>query len=447
MNENRLQLQRGDSIRLFRSQNSSDVWEIIGEVGEGGSAICYEAVCSNKSGRLKEFYPLYGTEEKMSRTPSNHLIPASRFAAKKFYSLCDGFMEAYLKLEKAKKADRDNEVLNNFIPPYEILYGQDEDGTRGSVYIWTPDDKKGVGFDKYLRIVRNCGYDSQQGRWKKVYEVICILYTLTDCVRALHMAGFLHLDLKPANFLIPYTGGKEINTATISLFDVNTLYDIDQPIPRFAGSKGTRAPEIIRGRADNRSDIYSIGAMLYQALVVLDEVADGIYHDSYYSYLSEMIWDSQLLKRPENGEQRRMVLYLASILKKCLAKYPEDRYDNCEDLMKDLDYARNCLYYGQVKKEMGIMEREISVGHDIDVQPLNQGKTWFEGRIGLSITLNFEVPSLSSNADNSFNSSAVNCTFFLRGLKRSSSTGYSFNSFSSPTSTRIFTNCFNTLTL
>ena len=383
--EQRLQLQKGDKIRLFRSRDSSDVWEITDIAGEGSSAVCYEASCGNKTGRLKEFYPFYGMKEKLIRTSSNQLIPSSRLVEKKFYRLCDDFTEAYRKLERAKKADKDNEVLNNFIPPYEILYGKDEEGVRGSVYIWTPDDKKGIGFDVYLRTVRKYAYRFESN-WKKVYEVISILYTLTDCVRVLHAAGFLHLDLKPSNFLIPYTGGKEVNTSTISLFDVNTLYDINQPIPRYIGSKGTQAPEIRKGRADNRSDIYSIGAILYQAIIVLVEAADGLYHDSYYAYLSEMVWDSELLKKPKNNEQRRMVLYLASILKKCLAKHPKDRYDNCEELMQDLDYVRNCLYYGRTKKKMGILDGKTSIGHHIDVQPLNDSKAWFTGRIDLSVT-------------------------------------------------------------
>ena len=383
--EQRLQLQKGDKIRLFRSRDSSDVWEITDIAGEGSSAVCYEASCGNKTGRLKEFYPFYGMKGKLIRTSSNQLIPSSRLVENKFYRLCDDFTEAYLKLEQAKKADRENEVLNNFIPPYEILYGKDEEGVRGSVYIWTPDDKKGIGFDAYLRTVREYAYRFES-TWKKVYEVISILYTLTDCVRVLHAAGFLHLDLKPSNFLIPYTGGKEMNTGIISLFDVNTLYDINQPIPRFAGSKGTRAPEVRRGRADNRSDIYSIGAMLYQALVVLDEAVDGMYHDSYYPYLSEMVWDSELLNKQEDNEQGRVKHYLASILRKCLAKYPEDRYDSCEDLMEDLDHFRMILYYSLVKKKMGTAEGKTFVGHGIDLHPLNDSKVWFNGRINLSVT-------------------------------------------------------------
>ncbi|MBQ5709100.1 MAG: hypothetical protein IIV62_03995, partial [Anaerotignum sp.] len=263
--EKRLQLQKGDKIRLFRSKDSSDVWEITDIAGEGGSAVCYEASCSGKNGRLKEFNPVYHKKGiPMKRTASNQLVPVHFLQQNRFSNLCSAFTEAYLKLERAKKADKDNEVLNNFIPPYEILYGLNEDGVRGSVYIWTPDDKQGIGFDTYLAAVRK---NPDGFGWKKLYEIVCILYTLTDCVRALHGAGFLHLDLKPSNFLIPFTGGRELNTRTISLFDVNTLYDIDSSIPMIAGSKGTQAPEVRKGRADNRSDIYSIGGMLYQALV------------------------------------------------------------------------------------------------------------------------------------------------------------------------------------
>ena len=40
-----------------------------------------------------------------------------------------------------------------------------------------------------------------------------------------------------------------------------------------SGTDGYCAPEVVRGRADNRSDIYSIGAMLFQAVVITEEIA------------------------------------------------------------------------------------------------------------------------------------------------------------------------------
>ena len=350
MNENdRLKLQKGDEIRLYRNSDSSDIWKITGIVGEGGSAVCYEAAYGTKTGRLKEFYPIGEMIGGMKRTSSLQLVPKTKLSAKKFRALCDGFEEAYLKLEQAKKADRDNEVMNNFIPPYEILYGRNEDGARGSVYIWTPDDKPGIGFDDYLAEIRR--FPCEDG-WKKLYEIICILHTLTDCVRAIHAAGLLHLDLKPANFLLPFTGGKEINPNTISLFDVNTLYDIQNTIPRFAGSKGTRAPEVIRGRADNRSDIYSIGAILYQAVIILEEASDELYRDSNYDFLDFRIYESELILHSDIARDPYVVYQLGVILKKCLAKQPQNRYNCCEELLKDLESFKVFLEYMESKRKL-----------------------------------------------------------------------------------------------
>ncbi len=38
------------------------------------------------------------------------------------------------------------------------------------------------------------------------------------------MAGLLHLDIKPSNFMLPYREGQIVNEHTISMYDVNTLY-------------------------------------------------------------------------------------------------------------------------------------------------------------------------------------------------------------------------------
>ncbi|MCI5678661.1 MAG: hypothetical protein MR278_01550 [Bacteroidales bacterium] len=381
MNENnRLKLQKGDRIRLFRSQDSSDEWEIIKEVGEGGSAICYEAVCGNKTGRLKEFYPWqYGGNMRMKRTASHQLLPFHPLKVKQFHGLCDVFAETYLKLEKAKKTNKNNEVLNNFVPPYEVLYGLDENGVRGSVYIWTPDDKQGIGFDTYLAEVRK---NPDEFGWKKLYEIVCIFYTLTDCVRVLHEAGFLHLDLKPSNFLIPFTGGRELNTRTISLFDVNTLYDIDSSIPMIAGSKGTQAPEVRKGRADNRSDIYSIGGMLFQAVIVdeNDDDLQGRYFDGLYEFIEYLVEHSTLLRGSDFAGDRYVRYWLKTILKKCLARNPASRYGCCEELMKDLEGLRTFLEYYGAKQSLDMTlgeagcQADISVGDEKRNEPAEQRK-------------------------------------------------------------------------
>ena len=60
------------------------------------------------------------------------------------------FLRAYETLEEVKGRSEANSILNNFIPPFEILYGSLNNQGDQSVYVWTPDDKTGVTFDEYL---------------------------------------------------------------------------------------------------------------------------------------------------------------------------------------------------------------------------------------------------------------------------------------------------------
>lgn len=368
----RTYLKKGDKLLLMREQHSLDEWKILGIVGEGGSSVCYQASCGAKVGRLKEFYPAamaMGTGKQRSvilrRDQNGQLQPFSNSMKNSFQEMCKEFVSAYEKLENAKKADDQNEVLNNYIPPYEVLYGYDEkDDTAGSVYIWTPDDKKGQGFDVFLKEVRK--NPGKQAEWK-LYHILNTLLTLTDCVKALHTAGLLHLDLKPSNFLVPYTGGMELNTNTISLFDVNTLYDVESTVPKLAGTRGFCAPEVMRGRAENRSDIYSIGAILFQGAVVCEAAPDGMYQDEFYQRLEQFVSESELILASDVNNNVFLKYWLVTILKKCLAKRPADRYGSCEELMEDLEKAKTFLMPSVTKGKLGenrkiaVVEKETAI--------------------------------------------------------------------------------------
>ena len=66
------------------------------------------------------------------------------------------------------------------------------------------------------------------------------------------------MDIKPSNFLVQYDSDFEIKPNNISLFDINTLCSVDSEFIRVSGTEGFCAPEVAKGKADNRSDIYSI---------------------------------------------------------------------------------------------------------------------------------------------------------------------------------------------
>ena len=104
--------------------------------------------------------------------------------------------------------------------------------------------------------------DMLNGRLLTLEETSIILEQLTSALAYIHSYGLLHRDIKPANIL----------------FDChNNLYLTDFGIVTWLGEKpgydghmmGTPhfiAPEILEGYVDERSEIYSVGILLYQML-------------------------------------------------------------------------------------------------------------------------------------------------------------------------------------
>ena len=84
-----------------------------------------------------------------------------------------------------------------------------------------------------------------------------------DALAAGHQAGIIHRDIKPANLMLSRQGRCKVTD-----FGLATFGDLDSiPRDKAAGTPLFVAPEVVRGTsADERSDIYSLGATLYYLL-------------------------------------------------------------------------------------------------------------------------------------------------------------------------------------
>lgn len=411
-NLNRICLQAGQSLALseYPDGRLPKGYRILSVIGEGGSTVCYEAVreCDGKTGKLKEFYPIDAAAGSrhwyysLERLDNGQLVPNGG-TIRKFDEMCGDYLKAYTLLNKVIADNPRNEVLKNYIQNSEVLYGcvnGDQAGggisaraqgepagnaagghSRATVYVWSA-GIMGQGFDRYLAQVR-----AEPGKRSdyRLHDILQTVIALTDCIKALHTAGLMHLDIKPSNFLIPYDSDNGINTASISMFDINTLYYINSNLPMIAGTDGYRAPEVLRGKADNRSDIYSIGAMLFHAVVVSKDIPDGLYKDSYYNDIDQLVRHSELIAGSESNSDVYLMARLANILKKCLARDPENRYEGCGRLLEDLrkaeirskQYAVSANLIGHNKKlaiidanEKGINDPAIVIQKLLHEHPL-----------------------------------------------------------------------------
>lgn len=339
-------LRAGDKLLLSRCSGGCDIWTVTGFVGEGGASVCYTARGGGKTGRLKEFYPLAITPDGKVCANARRLESGGLEIPE---NLLRQFTQAYEILENAKEQDPSARILNNFIPPYELLRGE-----AGNAYVWTPDDKQGVSFEAYLEKVWEAPEEVPE---HKLYNILNTVLTLTDCIRAFHNAGLLHLDIKPSNFLVLYDGEYNINPNSISMFDINTLHLMDTTFAPTVGTGGYVAPETVRGKAENRSDIYSIGAMLYRAIVFSEPGQPNYYRREDFKQLDSLVASSALIRASETNSNVFLRHTLSRILKRSLAQHPGARYECCEDLMEDLRRAQTFLLPEVAGEHLGLQKR------------------------------------------------------------------------------------------
>ncbi len=141
-----------------------------------------------------------------------------------------------------------------------------------------------------------------------------------------HGQGVLHRDIKPANLLVDTQG-----TVWITDFGLAKADGSDGPT-RTGDVLGTlryMAPERFEGGSDRRSDVYALGATLYELLTL-----QPIFGDINRAKLLDRIQHEP--PAPPRRLDRRIPRDLETIVLKALAKEPAQRYRDAEAMAADL---------------------------------------------------------------------------------------------------------------
>ena len=367
MDSERIVLKQNDIIELFEGveERVKHRFKILDIVGQGSSSVCYRAqrLSDGKIGNLKEFYPAdYATRNQswyysMYRQSDGQLYCSKEYSVR-FQHTCEEYLEGYRLLNETIAKHPDSSILKNYVQNSEILYGgiqedkthlsffsrmagmfseqKDDQVEYGTVYIWSV-GLEGETFDKYLAKVRNHP-DVNPGQ--RLNEILNVLITLTDAIKVFHSSGLLHLDIKPKNFLVALDSERNINSSNISIFDIDAIYSVDSEKPKCLGTEGYRAPELSLNYADHRADLYSIGAILFNAIIISDDIPDGLYKDDYYGQIDQLVKHSKLIVNSEAHYDIHLISRLGDILKKCLDHNYKKRYARASELLADLKDAK-----------------------------------------------------------------------------------------------------------
>ncbi|KAM0502676.1 hypothetical protein ACHAP8_003506 [Fusarium lateritium] len=222
----------------------SSRFEKVEQIGKGEFSLVY---------RVTQVDQQQMTFDDLIATPSKSPAKGKVFAVKKSKQPFQGPRDRETKLREAEilKALSHSEHVVQYFDNWEHNY---------HLYIQTEYCEEGT-LDKFL------GNVGRGGRLDD-FRIFKILQDLCLGLRDIHDAGFMHLDLKPANILVTFEGVLKIADFGLAQ-SCSSAEGVD-----VEGDREYMAPEMLKGKSCQSADVFSLG------LIILETAANVVLPDN-----------------------------------------------------------------------------------------------------------------------------------------------------------------------
>jgi serine/threonine-protein kinase len=174
-------------------------------------------------------------------------------------------------------------------------------------------------------------------------RVLRIMDQACSALQFAHERNVVHRDIKPANLMLtPDDTVKVTDFGTAKILQFGTV----QQTAHVMGTPSYMSPEQVKGRAvDGRSDIFSLGVMLYEMVTGEKPFPGQNITTVIYKIVNE---------EPVPPKQVDPTIHagISAVVMKALAKDPDVRYQSCREMLEDLRNYRSVANAGSPQSTM-----------------------------------------------------------------------------------------------
>ena len=197
----------------------------------------------------------------------------------------------------------------------------------------------GIDHDVCFAVMELLEGETLRGRLQRAAlpwrEAVKIAAAIADGLSAAHVKGIIHLDLKPENVFLTRDGQVKVldfgiaHVRPVPTSSDRTVTNTMEPTT-LVGTAGYMSPEQVRGeRVEAPSDVFSLGCVLYEMLTGRRAFAGSSAQETMAAVLRDY--------PPALAETGTTVpLALEQVIRRCLEKQSEERFQSARDLALDL---------------------------------------------------------------------------------------------------------------